>query len=94
MSRTIACLLTVLSVALLSISVTQAAEDGHDHHDQGKHMDMQHAASPGHDPYTLSVDPLGGSSAVQGAEYVLAGFDSLVNWARKSSMWPMTFGLA
>ncbi len=43
---------------------------------------------------TLSVDPLGGSSAVQGAEYVLAGFDSLVNWARKSSMWPMTFGLA
>merc|ERR1711879_835757 len=61
MSRTIACMLTVLSVALLSISVTQAAEDGHDHHDQGKHMDMQHAASPGHDPYTLSVDPLGDS---------------------------------
>ena len=43
---------------------------------------------------TLSVDPLASSSAVQGVEYVLTGLDSLVNWARKSSMWPMTFGLA
>ena len=43
---------------------------------------------------TLSVDPLASSSTVQGVEYVLTGFDSLVNWARKSSMWPMTFGLA
>jgi NADH:ubiquinone oxidoreductase subunit B-like Fe-S oxidoreductase len=31
---------------------------------------------------------------VQGVEYVLTGLDRLVNWARKSSMWPMTFGLA
>ena len=43
---------------------------------------------------TLSVDPLAASSTVQGVEYVLTGFDSLVNWARKSSLWPMTFGLA
>jgi len=42
----------------------------------------------------LAVDPLASSSTVQGVEYVLTGFDSLVNWARKSSMWPMTFGLA
>ena len=34
------------------------------------------------------------SSTVQGVEYVLTGLDRLVNWARKSSMWPMTFGLA
>jgi len=43
---------------------------------------------------TLAVDPLAGSSTVQGVEYVLTGFDKLVNWARKSSLWPMTFGLA
>ena len=43
---------------------------------------------------TLAVDPLGENSTVQGVEYVLTGLDRLVNWARKSSMWPMTFGLA
>ena len=43
---------------------------------------------------TLGVDRMAGNSAVQGAEYVLTGLDRLVNWARKSSVWPMTFGLA
>ena len=28
------------------------------------------------------------------AEYVVSKVDSLVNWARKGSIWPMTFGLA
>lgn len=28
------------------------------------------------------------------AEYVVTGLDELANWARKGSMWPMTFGLA
>lgn len=28
------------------------------------------------------------------AEYVVSKMDSLVNWARQGSMWPMTFGLA
>ena len=29
-----------------------------------------------------------------GAEYVVTKLDELVNWGRKGSMWPMTFGLA
>ena len=29
-----------------------------------------------------------------GAEYAVSKVDELVNWARKGSMWPMTFGLA
>lgn len=29
-----------------------------------------------------------------GAEFVVTKVDELVNWARKGSMWPMTFGLA
>ncbi|MFN2389605.1 MAG: NADH-quinone oxidoreductase subunit B [Actinomycetota bacterium] len=33
-------------------------------------------------------------SDVLGANFVTARLDKLVNWARKSSLWPTTFGLA
>lgn len=29
-----------------------------------------------------------------GGEYVISKLDNVVNWARRSSMWPLTFGLA
>ena len=42
-----------------------------------------------HSPCLTALAP-----SSQGVEFVLTGLDRLVNWARKSSMWPMTFGLA
>lgn len=37
---------------------------------------------------------MGGVSDVVGANFVTARLDKLVNWARRSSLWPATFGLA
>lgn len=34
------------------------------------------------------------SSLSKASEFTVTKLDSLVNWARKGSMWPMTFGLA
>jgi NADH-quinone oxidoreductase subunit B len=37
---------------------------------------------------------MGGVSDAVGSNFVTAQLDKLVNWARKSSLWPATFGLA
>jgi NADH-quinone oxidoreductase subunit B len=37
---------------------------------------------------------VGGVSDAIGANFLTAQLDKLVNWARKSSLWPATFGLA
>ena len=37
---------------------------------------------------------MGGVSDAVGVNFVTARLDKLVNWARKSSLWPVTFGLA
>jgi NADH dehydrogenase (ubiquinone) Fe-S protein 7 len=35
-----------------------------------------------------------GSQPPTSGDYLVGKMDSLVNWARKGSLWPMTFGLA
>ncbi|XP_008332004.1 NADH dehydrogenase [ubiquinone] iron-sulfur protein 7, mitochondrial [Cynoglossus semilaevis] len=37
---------------------------------------------------------VGATSLASKGEYVITKIDDLVNWARRSSLWPMTFGLA
>jgi NADH-quinone oxidoreductase subunit B len=37
---------------------------------------------------------MGGVSDAVGANFITTKLDHLVNWARKSSLWPATFGLA
>ena len=37
---------------------------------------------------------MGGVSDAIGANFLTTQLDKLVNWARKSSLWPATFGLA
>jgi NADH-quinone oxidoreductase subunit B len=37
---------------------------------------------------------MGGVSDVLGANFLTTKLDTIVNWARKSSLWPATFGLA
>ena len=37
---------------------------------------------------------MGGVSDTIGANFMTAQLDKLVNWARRSSLWPVTFGLA
>ena len=49
------------------------------------------------DSFASSIRPIHtapSAAAGPGAEYVVSKLDSLVNWARQGSMWPMTFGLA
>ncbi|ERN14848.1 hypothetical protein AMTRI_Chr02g213120 [Amborella trichopoda] len=48
-------------------------------------------------PYVRPTNPstaVGGSGLPKVAEYVISKVDDLMNYARRGSIWPMTFGLA
>ena len=57
---------------------------------------MDASRKPGDFPAEGDVDAVwtGVTNAVQEKGFLLTQVDSLVNWARSGSIWPMTFGLA
>ena len=57
---------------------------------------MDASRKPGGFPAEGDVDAVwtGVTNAVQEKGFLLTQVDSLVNWARSGSIWPMTFGLA
>eukprot|EP00011_Vannellida_sp_DIVA3-517-6-12_P009731 CAMPEP_0114613326 /NCGR_PEP_ID=MMETSP0168-20121206/5075_1 /TAXON_ID=95228 ORGANISM="Vannella sp., Strain DIVA3 517/6/12" /NCGR_SAMPLE_ID=MMETSP0168 /ASSEMBLY_ACC=CAM_ASM_000044 /LENGTH=188 /DNA_ID=CAMNT_0001824329 /DNA_START=152 /DNA_END=718 /DNA_ORIENTATION=+ len=42
----------------------------------------------------VSIKPATSGPPSNGAEFVISKVDEVINWARKGSLWPMTFGLA
>lgn len=48
-------------------------------------------------PFTTSAAPAAEPAAAgksNAMDYVVSGVDTIINWARMGSLWPMTFGLA
>ncbi len=43
---------------------------------------------------TSLVEVQEGVKIIPGANTIITSIDKIVKWARRSSMWPMTFGLA
>ncbi len=46
------------------------------------------------DGTTAVVEVEEGLKIIPGANTIITNIDRIVKWGRKSSMWPMTFGLA
>ena len=40
------------------------------------------------------VEVAEGTKVVPGGNTIITALDKLINWSRKSSIWPLTFGLA
>ncbi|KAF6176891.1 hypothetical protein GIB67_024468 [Kingdonia uniflora] len=52
------------------------------------------SSSPSPTPYARPPPPASTTGLSNTAEYVISKVDDLINWARRGSIWPMTFGLA
>jgi len=52
-------------------------------------MGLSNTAEP-----LVNVDPADGGISLQKKGFVVSSVDTVMNWARTGSMWPMTFGLA
>ena len=52
---------------------------------------MRHSFSATNIPLN---SPILSATANSAGEYAITSIDHLFNWARKSSLWPLTFGLA
>ena len=57
-------------------------------------MDKPLASGPPELFARIDNDPVDNAAAAASEGIVLAKLDQAVNWARKNSIWPMTFGLA
>ena len=60
------------------------------------HFSSSAEASPSPAPFSRPPPPSVSSPAglPKAVEYVISKVDDLMNWARRGSIWPMTFGLA
>ncbi|KAK9147916.1 hypothetical protein Scep_006673 [Stephania cephalantha] len=56
------------------------------------YLSSSSAATPA--PYARPSPPAAPAGMSKTAEYVISKVDDLMNWARRGSIWPMTFGLA
>jgi NADH dehydrogenase (ubiquinone) Fe-S protein 7 len=45
-------------------------------------------------PAAAQPAPAAASGKSNSLDYVVSGVDTIINWARMGSLWPMTFGLA
>ncbi|KAF8065505.1 NADH dehydrogenase [ubiquinone] iron-sulfur protein 7 [Scenedesmus sp. PABB004] len=54
---------------------------------------LSSSAAPAAAQPAPSAPPAGGAKG-NALDYVVSGVDTIINWARMGSLWPMTFGLA